>query len=194
MSKHSQAGGIASAVTNIGAAVANPNANPLDTAKWVRHGNPWYTPWSPLSTYGSFPYSSRTNAAGGDNTSYTDYNTLAIVADSVYPTSNDACRVVSGYYYGATDTGIDCFTTYNTFAGYNQCKRIVTNAFDDLFIPLPYWIYSNGNGPTVVDSGNPFGALNYARSPVPNQTILSSGCKWKEGVPLDEVERLLNLW
>jgi hypothetical protein len=160
---------------------------------WKRHGNPWYA----KTTGGNFPYTS-------DNTGYLDYSQID---GGMTPAGY---KVISGYYYGTLSrdtnggkTGDSC-DKFNNFPGYglsdqiNNKKEIYmshycgsTGGFLGLFSGSS--CYANGNG-----AGYPGDSLLSNSSSLtnrqPQKTLLESGCKWKDGVILDNTERLLNIW
>jgi hypothetical protein len=89
--------------------------------------------------------------------------------------SAEGCKIISGYYYGAgtLDSGqtFDC-SVHNNFPGYGNCSTAVSQRTGNFF-------FSGTNPPVPVP---------------PIQSILDRGCKWKEGVYFDSVERLINIW
>lgn len=165
----------------------------ISSNSWIRHGNPWYT----KTSGGSFPYTDQ-------NTGYLNYSQLE---GGMTPAGH---KVISGYYYGTTSDGLSC-DRYNTFEGYGQSNQINNK-------PQTYMgHYLGGAGVEANGSGYPGDSLlNYSStgSPIsgkwtyfykyknttslderqPKKTILESGCSWKDGIILDNTERLLNIW
>jgi hypothetical protein len=170
-------------------------ANGVATStKWVRHGNPWYNPLFPTKYTGNFPYSS-----AGD-TGYLDYlpNGGLLETPVVNGSAGEKCQVVSGYYYGTATsaiaqipTGGDCFQL-NTFDGYGSCTLMSTKIFNDIRNPITAPVYE-----IDVFENNPDPILPTLIVPFnnkPNLDYLKAGCKWKDGVMLDNTERILNIW
>lgn len=171
---------------------------------WVRHGNPWYT----KTACGTFPYTDK-------DTGYLDYSLLPGGA------TPEGFKVISGYYYGTLATDItnmsgskttfagitisDTTTTttlkagescdkFNNFGGYGLKDQI--NNVPACY--LGHYPVENGKYQEANNCGYPgdsiSGNITDLSSRQPNQKILEAGCNWKDGVILDNTERILNIW
>ena len=145
-------------------------ADPLMAShpEWDRHGNPWYTPWAPAKSTGTFPYTNTnkiSTVVPGLQEGYLKYDQLE------GDTLPDKCKVVSGYYYGTMDSGADC-STQNNFALYGNCTIVDTRIYADFTNQL----------------------MQSMKAYQPDDAILKQGCKWKAGVILNNTERILNIW
>ncbi|MFA7000207.1 MAG: hypothetical protein WC241_03780 [Candidatus Paceibacterota bacterium] len=144
---------------------------------WKRHGNPWYT----KTSGGSFPYTS-------DPVGYLDYTQLE------GGMTQAGFKVISGYYYGTTSDGQSC-DKYNNFEGYGKINQI--NNRKEIYTEIYYAggnKYANANG-----GGYPGDSLFNSSSKSlpdrqPEKSVLEAGCSWKDGVILDNTERILNIW
>ena len=161
--------------------------------KWVRHGNPWYS----KANDGDFPYSKK-----GD-VGYLDYDQLDGGATPA------GYKAISGYYYGTTTDGTSC-DQYNNFEGYGLSTQINNQKIKY----LGHYDGANGReanlngggypGDSIMNSGVSFLDAGFKVSLTdgghslddrqPDKKILESGCYWKDGVELQNTERLLNIW
>ena len=172
---------------------------------WKRHGNPWYTE----TKGGTFPYTS-------ENSGYYDSTKLGtlniIIDDGMTPLiGSDACRVVSGYYYGTLSTPAKIMGTgplrdvqigtegeagqscnqFNNFPKYrsHSCTEMSTNIRNLATLVGGQGFDTTANAfldntPKIVDWTGEFIEDPY----------IKAGCKWKDGVYLDQAERILNIW
>jgi len=151
-----------------------------------RNGNPWYS----KSKSGTFPYTS------GDQ-GYTDVNWIQKDQPEVGIENNQtSCEVISGYYYGnvskdvwksdsksflfidlgtkntkIADSGDSCTIFNGTVAGINFNQ----NYADCNAQQKQLWSASNSYLPY-------------------HDEILKAGCQWKDGVNINETEKLLKIW
>jgi len=170
---------------------------------WKRHGNPWYTE----TKGGTFPYTS-------ENSGYYDSTKLGtlniIIDDGMTPLiGSDACRVVSGYYYGTLSTPAKIMGTgplrdvqigtegkagqscnqFNNFPKYRSCTGMSTNIRN-----LATLVGGQGFDTTAnAFLDNTPKIVNWAGEFIEDPYI-KAGCKWKDGVYLDQAERILNIW
>ncbi|MFA6514712.1 MAG: hypothetical protein WCT42_00400 [Candidatus Paceibacterota bacterium] len=137
---------------------------------WVRNGNPWYR----KEKGGTAPY--------GGNGIYTDFNILEGNEGRVYQDGKGpGCKAVSGYFYGGNLLK-DAIIHYppadggDVVVGYAgaSCDSVNTQPFDCYQVNSTLY----GNNTNLLKK----------------EALLGAGCKWKEGVYLDGVERILEIW
>jgi hypothetical protein len=121
-------------------------------------------PWFSKGNNGPFPYS---NTVGG----YIDYNHFE------GGRTLEGCKVVSGYYYGEWE---------------NKAKNQIENCSIFNYTSIPNNFGSCSTAATQ-RTGN-FTEFNQFKGTPPLKNILDLGCKWKEGVYFDAVEKLINMW
>ena len=119
-------------------------------------------------------------------------------------------KVISGYYYGTLSrdtnggkTGDSC-DKFNTFPGYGLENQINNNKDPHTGYTGHYsagggWFsssssYANPNGGGYPGDSIMSSANTSLMDRQPQKSLLESGCKWKDGVILDNTERLLNIW
>ncbi len=141
---------------------------------WVQNGNPWYRP----AVVGSVPF--------GNENPYLNYNLLEGGVGTVTINGEDhwggeGCKYISGYLYGG---------------------KLVTDAFTARPEGVTVWGKEGDDCDSLNDRPFKCAAINsnlygYSSGGAGSDKVkaaLRAGCKWKEGVYLDGVERVLELW